>query len=152
MCVFLVVADPRGSWEAMYFDVSEDKILERLAVPAANLGIPLVVLVNEYSASASEIVAGALKDHNRAVLIGTRTFGKGSVQTLITLDNGNAALKLTTAYYYLPSGRNIMRKKGAATWGVEPEPVFNIPLTDEENRQVITNRMNSEIIRRAPAA
>ena len=113
--------------------------------------IPLVVLINEYSASASEIVAGALKDHRRAVLIGARSFGKGSVQSLLTLDNGNAALKLTTAYYYLPSGKNIMRKKGAATWGVEPDPAFDIPLSDDENRQVLINRMKSEIIRRAPA-
>jgi carboxyl-terminal processing protease len=109
--------------------------------------IPLVVLINKYSASASEIVAGALKDHQRAVLIGERSFGKGSVQTLLTLDNGNAALKLTTQYYYLPSGKNIMRKPGATMWGVEPDPAFNIPLTDEENRQVLTDRANSEIIR-----
>ncbi|HVX85648.1 MAG TPA: S41 family peptidase [Phycisphaerae bacterium] len=113
--------------------------------------VPLVVLVNEYSASASEIVAGALKDHNRAILIGTRTFGKGSVQSLIALDNGNSALKLTTAYYYLPSGKNIMRKKDSKTWGVEPDPAFTIPLTRDENRQVLLNRENSEIIRRAPA-
>jgi carboxyl-terminal processing protease len=110
--------------------------------------VPLVVLINKYSASASEIVAGALKDHQRAVLIGERSFGKGSVQTLLTLDNGNAALKLTTQYYYLPSGKNIMKKPGATTWGVEPDPAFNIPLTDEENRQVLTDRANSEIIRR----
>ena len=111
--------------------------------------IPLVVLINEYSASASEIVAGALKDHRRAVLIGARSFGKGSVQSLINLDNGNAALKLTTQYYYLPSGKNIMRKKDALEWGVEPDPAFNIPLTDEENRQVLTARSQSEIIHRA---
>ncbi len=109
--------------------------------------IPVVVLLNKYSASASEIVAGALKDHQRAVLIGERSFGKGSVQTLLTLDNGNSAMKLTTAYYYLPSGRNIMHKPGAATWGVEPDPAFNIPLTDEENRQVLRDRDASEIIR-----
>ena len=83
--------------------------------------IPLVVLINEYSASASEIVAGALKDHKRAVLVGGRSFGKGSVQSLINLDNGNAALKLTTQYYYLPSGKNIMRKKDSKEWGVEPD-------------------------------
>ena len=112
--------------------------------------MPLVVLINEYSASASEIVAGALKDHRRAVLIGTRTFGKGSVQSLLTLDNGNAALKLTTAYYYLPSGKNIMRKKGAETWGVEPDPTFTIQLTEAENRQVLVNRQKSDIIRRDP--
>jgi carboxyl-terminal processing protease len=111
--------------------------------------VPLVVLINEYSASASEIVAGALKDHRRAVLIGTRSFGKGSVQSLINLDNGNAALKLTTQYYYLPSGRNIMRKKDAKEWGVEPDPAFNIPLSDEENRAVLTARSRSEIIHRS---
>ena len=108
--------------------------------------MPLVVLINEYSASASEIVAGALKDHRRAVLIGARSFGKGSVQSLINLDNGNAALKLTTQYYYLPSGKNIMRKKDAKEWGVEPDPAFNIPLTDEENRAVLIARSQSEII------
>ncbi len=111
--------------------------------------IPLVCLVNEYSASASEIVAGALKDHKRAVLIGARTFGKGSVQSLINLDNGNAALKLTTQYYYLPSGKNIMRKKDSTNWGVEPDPAFNIPLTDEENRAVLVARSQSEIIHKA---
>ncbi len=113
--------------------------------------VPVVVLLNKYSASASEIVAGALKDHQRAVLIGERSFGKGSVQTLLTVDNGNAALKLTTQYYYLPSGRNIMHKPGATTWGVEPDPAFNIPLTDEENRQVLRDRESSEIIRHIAA-
>ncbi len=111
--------------------------------------IPLVVLINEYSASASEIVAGALKDHRRAVLIGARSFGKGSVQSLINLDNGNAALKLTTQYYYLPSGKNIMRKKDSKEWGVEPDPAFNIPLTDEENRAVLAARSQSEIIHKS---
>ena len=78
-------------------------------------GVEVVVLINQGSASASEIVAGALQDHGRAALLGTRSFGKGSVQTLLPIDNHNAALKLTTARYYTPSGRSIHDK------GIDPD-------------------------------
>ncbi|MGA7427024.1 MAG: S41 family peptidase [Rhodoplanes sp.] len=73
-------------------------------------GPPVIGLINGGSASASEIVAGALQDHKRAALVGTRTFGKGSVQTIIPLGAGNGALRLTTARYYTPAGRSIQAK------------------------------------------
>jgi carboxyl-terminal processing protease len=96
---------------------------------------PMVVLVNEHSASASEIVAGSLKDNGRALVVGDRTYGKGSVQELINLEGNQGELKLTVAYYYLPSGRLVHRKKDAKDWGVEPH--INIPLDEATQRKVL---------------
>lgn len=99
---------------------------------------PMVVLVNEHSASASEIVAGSLKDNKRALVVGTRSFGKGSVQEVIPLDNGSGLLKLTVAYYYLPSGRLVHRKKDAKDWGVEPQ--IAVPM-DDASQQAVFEQM-----------
>ncbi|WP_428937351.1 S41 family peptidase [Fontivita pretiosa] len=92
---------------------------------------PMIVLVNEHSASASEIVAGSLMDNRRAVVIGERTYGKGSVQEVIPLDNKGGELKLTVAYYYLPSGRLVHRRKDATDWGVQPQIVVPMETTAE---------------------
>ncbi len=89
-------------------------------LPVGVKQVPMVVLVNGGSASASEIVSGALQDHKRAVIMGTRTFGKGSVQTILPLGNGTA-IKLTTARYFTPSGRSIQAK------GIEPDIVVEDP-------------------------
>jgi len=85
---------------------------QRFSARAGDLtkGKPIIVLINGGSASASEIVAGALQDHKRATILGTRSFGKGSVQTIIPLGSGNGALRLTTARYYTPSGKSIQAK------------------------------------------
>ncbi len=100
------------------------------------LGSPIVVLINEGSASASEIVAGALQDHKRAIIMGNTSFGKGSVQTIIELDKGYG-LKVTTARYYTPNGRSIQAK------GIEPDiKLKNISLENEKEESIIDIKEN----------
>ncbi|HEX2971049.1 MAG TPA: S41 family peptidase [Tepidisphaeraceae bacterium] len=107
---------------------------------------PMIVLANEHSASAAEIVAGSLMDNKRAAVLGQRTYGKGSVQELIPLDGNNGELKLTVAYYYLPSGRLVHRKKDATDWGVEPQIL--VPMNDEIQQKVVEERQRQENFRR----
>ncbi|MDZ7618004.1 MAG: S41 family peptidase [Patescibacteria group bacterium] len=113
-------------------DRSEDFI-------AAGAGVlrdfPLVILVNQHSASASEIFAACLKDHGRAKIAGQRTYGKGTVQQVVDLEGGLGAIKLTTADYWRPNGRNINRSPDSTDeedWGVCPSPGLEVVLDDEE--------------------
>ena len=96
----------RSSKARNYNDESDEKLVPNL---------PIVVLINEGSASASEIVSGALQDHGRAIIMGVKSFGKGSVQTVIPLDEGRGALRMTTSLYYTPSGKSIQAH------GIEPD-------------------------------
>ena len=107
---------------------------------------PMVVLTNAQSASASEIIAGALGEHGRAVILGTRTFGKGLVQTVRPLPSGFGVLKMTEQRYALPSGRIIQRTDDATVWGVDPTPGYFLPLTDEQTVAMLTARRTQEII------
>ncbi len=100
-------------------------------------GKPLIVLINSGSASASEIVAGALKDHSRAIIVGTRSFGKGSVQSIIPLA-GNGAMRLTTARYYTPSGISIQAK------GIEPDIIVKAGTT-ELKKETVNNRREENL-------
>jgi len=115
----------------------EDQKLKFYAHPDGSLArYPLIVLVNGGSASGAEIVAGAIQDHGRGILVGTQTFGKGSVQTIIPLKDGSG-LRLTTARYYTPNGRSIQAK------GIVPDIVVK-PLKPEEEKEVVTPKLPAE--------
>lgn len=107
--------------------------------------MPLAVLVNQGSASASEIVSGAMQDYQRGLIVGTRSFGKGSVQDLYPIDGRSAALKLTTQYYRLPAGRIIHRKPGGKIWGIEPDVAVKMTTTQVAN--LIKYRQDVDVIR-----
>ncbi len=106
---------------------------------------PMVVLVNEHSASASEVVAGSLQDNGRATVVGARTYGKGSVQEVMPLDANAGELKITVAYWYLPSGKLVQRLKDAKEWGVEPN--IDIPMDDKHQAAVVEAQFKAERMR-----
>ena len=115
----------------------EDQRIKFYAHPDGQLSrYPLVVLVNGGSASGAEIVAGAIQDHGRGILLGTHTFGKGSVQTIIPLKDGSG-LRLTTARYYTPNGRSIQAK------GIVPDFIVN-PSRPEEEKETVVPKLPSE--------
>src|SRR5262249_3731625 len=105
--------------------------------------LPLVVLVNENSASASEIVAACLQDHGRATIVGQRTYGKGTVQKVVPVEGGKSLLKLTTASYWRPSGKNIQRSassKEEEDWGVRPDEGCGVTMDDKQSETWIRLR------------
>jgi carboxyl-terminal processing protease len=116
--------------------------------PGTFEGFPMVVLVNHYSASASEIVSACLQDHNRAAIVGDRTWGKGSVQNVIELEDGKSALKLTTATYTRPNGHNIHRFPDATEsdeWGVKPNEGLDVVLNEREKSMLLADWRQHEI-------
>lgn len=113
------------------------------ASPGEVTDAPLAVLVNRYSASAAEVVAACLQDHQRGVIVGERTYGKGSVQNLIELAGGEAAIKLTTATYRRPSGVDLQRPARSqrdGVWGVTPDTGLAVPLTEEQTGRLAAQR------------
>jgi carboxyl-terminal processing protease len=104
----------------------------------------LVVLINQVSASAAEILSGAIKDWNRGLIVGQRSYGKGSVQNVILIRRFRAVLKLTTAFYYLPSGRCLHRQNGAKDWGVDPD--VEVKLTPKQVKRWLDIRQKTDLL------
>lgn len=127
-------------------------VKEYVAEPGTELpaDVPLVVLVDRLSASASEIVAAALQDNNRAVIAGQRTWGKGTVQNVINLEGGKSAIRLTIGSYRRPSGKEIHKWKGAKDsddWGVRPDPGLEALISNQTNELIILARRRRDYIR-----
>ncbi len=115
---------------------------------------PIAILVNRYSASASEIVSAALQDNGRAVIVGERSYGKGSVQNVIEMEGNKSALKLTTASYWRPNGKNIHRfpeSKDKDDWGVKPDESFEVVLKDEDRVEYASWRSDRDVVRKKKA-
>lgn len=112
--------------------------------------LPMVILIDGYSASASEITAACLQDHHRAIVVGTRSWGKGTVQNVIPFEGGKSRLKLTVATYWRPSGHNIHRHVDAKEedpWGVKPNPGYEVPTDDETLTKIILLRQERDKVK-----
>ena len=134
-----------------------NKERERLVVgePGPYRQVPLVVLVNHDSASAAEIVAAALADDQRATLVGERTYGKGTVQTMIPVEGGRSMLKLTTATYWRPNGQNIHRldhRRPDGQWGVTPDPANQLEMSKQDYAAWQQERRQRDIVGAKTAA
>jgi carboxyl-terminal processing protease len=114
------------------------------AQPALAADVPFVVLIDGATASAAEILAGSLKDNDRAILLGSRTFGKGSIQTIVRLKDDGGAIKLTTAYYQLPRGEDIDKRDGKSDWGVDPTDGYYVPVDSRTLDALIRNRLERD--------
>jgi carboxyl-terminal processing protease len=118
-------------------------------------GFPIVVLANRQTASAAEIIAACLQDHQRALVVGERTFGQGIVRSLVKLQDGLGALRLPVAAYYRPSGKNVNRYPHMAEsdeWGVKPTGGYEVVLTDDEMKQYEKDRSARDILSNSPKA
>jgi carboxyl-terminal processing protease len=142
----LLKIKPREGKEERHYDQSDPRLNFNRSK------FPMVVLINGGSASASEIVAQALQDYDRAVVVGERTYGKGSVQTVDPFDRTGGVFKMTTARYFPPFGRNIDKRstsgKPEDEWGVVPNKGFEVPLTREERQELGEFLLDKEHIRR----
>ena len=107
---------------------------------------PMVVMVNGHSASASEIVAAALQDHKRAIVVGEQTYGKASVQNVVELEGGKSALKITTGSYQRPSGKPIHHFPNATEWGVQPNESYRVTLSDYELSRMMRRRRERDLL------
>ena len=138
--------DRHDSRPAQQLLVKEYEAEPGVELPA---GVPIVVLVDRLSASASEIVAAALQDNHRAVVAGQRTWGKGTVQNVIKLEGGKSAIRLTVGSYHRPSGKEIHKWKGAKDsddWGVRPDAGLESLLTNQQNELIILARRKRDFL------
>ncbi len=136
----------------------DEEVRDRyLSTGAGDDKLPLAILIDRNSASASEILAACMQDHGRAAVVGERSYGKGTVQRLMRIESGRSLLKLTSATYWRPSGKNIHKMPDAgadAQWGVSPDPELAVPLNDAEydawrlyriRRDLIGDAVDSEL-------